>query len=45
MNEINFSLKPVEEKTKIVSEKGDNKVMWIVFDTSKQGLETVMRDY
>jgi len=45
MVEIKFSLKSVEKKTKRGSEKGDNTVMWIVFDTSKQGLETVMRDY
>lgn len=45
MDEIKFKLKPVEEKTKIGSEKGDNTVMWIVFDASKQGLETVMRGY
>ncbi len=42
MGEIKFRLKPVEEKT----ERGsDNIVMWIVFKTSKQGLETVMKDY
>ena len=45
MDEIKFKLKPVEGNPKRVSEKGDNAVMWIVFDTSKQGLETVMRDY
>ena len=45
MDEIKFSLKSVEEKTKRGSEKGDDTVMWIVFDTSKQGLETVMKDY
>lgn len=45
MGEIKFSLKPVEEKTKRGSEKGNNTVMWIVFNTSKQGLLTVMKDY
>lgn len=44
MDEIKFRLKPVGEKIKKGSEK-DNTVMWIIFKTSKQGLETVMKDY
>ena len=44
MDEIKFKLKAVEKKPKRGSKK-DDEVMWIVFNTSKQGLETVMKDY
>ena len=44
MDEIKFTLKPVE-KSKLGKDGGNIRDMWIVFDTSKQGLETVMRDY
>jgi len=46
MAEIKFKLKAVEGKPKRLDKKGGNTGdMWIVFNTSKQGLETVMRDY
>ena len=43
MGEFKFDLSPVEEKPKRGSER--ESVKWIVFDTSKQDIETVMRDY
>ena len=45
MDEVKFKLRPVEEKPKKGSEKGDNTKMWIVFNTKKQGLETIMRKH
>ena len=46
MDEIKFKLKPVEGKPKRSGTKeGNTGNMWIVFDTSKQDIETVMRDY
>ena len=45
MDEIKFKLNPVEKKPKKGSEKVNKTVTWIVFDTSKQDIETVMRDY
>jgi len=45
MDEVNFKLRPIGEKPKKGSEQGDNTIMWIVFNTKKQGLETIMRDH
>jgi len=45
MDEIKFKLKPVEKSKMSVKKGGDTGDTWIVFDTSKQGLETVMRGY
>ncbi len=46
MGEIKFKMKPTEERPERASEKrGDIAETWIVFDMSKQGLETVMKDY
>ena len=43
MGEVKFKLRPVEEKPKRGSKK--ESVMWIVFNTKKNGFETVIRDY
>lgn len=46
MSEIKFKMKPAEERPKRGSEKDNNTAdTWIVLKTSKQGLETVMKDY
>lgn len=45
MGEVKFKLKPVEKIKMLVKKGGNTGDMWIVFNTKKQGLETVMRDY
>ena len=45
MGEIKFRLKTVEEKPEKNSKSNNIADMWIVFDTKKQGLETLMKDY
>ena len=45
MNEIKFKLKAVEKSKMLVKKGGNTGDAWIVFDTTKHGLETVMRDY
>ena len=42
MREIKFKMKPAEERAERASEKREDTAdTWIVFKTSKQGLETV----